>query len=334
MEYHQYPSTTTIGWTRHSSDSQASDASLMTSWYTTKQSRARLTRQEISTVMCRENITHNRSKWKFAQTTVDFAGFILSPKGYQIDPSITQGNHRIPYTSKPYWPSILHRPSESAVSKHSHHSNLLASLGPLLSTKNDYTWTKEFEAAFANVKKSLTAAPNLSYFDQDKETRLCTDASHQGLGFALQQKTGNTWMATHSQQPGSREHWTMHLTHLTYRLRCVRSMHIRISSVLFLGATTMGVHHLVGYDTGVIMPCSSKLWSFAFSFSLYAYDIVLGVLTQNGFASSMRAMWNCSPFMGFTLLSNMLGNSLIRFCEVTCWVVLDDEIVWTLMGCG
>ena len=37
-----------------------------------------------------KNITLNLAKWKFAQTTVDFAGFILSPRGYQIDPSITQ----------------------------------------------------------------------------------------------------------------------------------------------------------------------------------------------------------------------------------------------------
>ena len=36
------------------------------------------------------NITLNLSKWKFTQTTVNFAGFILSPKGYQIDPSTTQ----------------------------------------------------------------------------------------------------------------------------------------------------------------------------------------------------------------------------------------------------
>ena len=43
-----------------------------------------------------KNITLNRSKWIFAQTTVDFAGFILSPKGYQIDPSITQAITEFP----------------------------------------------------------------------------------------------------------------------------------------------------------------------------------------------------------------------------------------------
>ena len=76
---------------------------------------------------------------------------------------------------------------------------------------------------------------------------------------------------------------------LTYRLRCDRSTHIRMS-VPFLGATAMGAHHSVGYDTGVITPCSSKLWSSAYSFSLYAYGIVLGVLMQNDFVSSARAM--------------------------------------------
>ena len=45
------------------------------------------------------------------------------------------------------------------------------------------------------------SAPILSYFDQDKETHLCTDASRQGLSFVLQQKTGNTWSLI---QAGSR----------------------------------------------------------------------------------------------------------------------------------
>ena len=47
----------------------------------------------------------------------------------------------------------------------------------------------------------------------------------------------------------------------------------------------LGCHYdgSAGYDVGVIMPCSSKLWS-------SVYGIVLGVLMQNGFASSRRAM--------------------------------------------
>ena len=59
----------------------------------------------------------------------------------------------------------------------------------------------EGRTAFTNVKKMLTSAPVLLYFDLCNETRLCTDASHQGLGFILQQKTGSTWSLV---QAGSR----------------------------------------------------------------------------------------------------------------------------------
>ena len=45
-------------------------------------------------------------------------------------------------------------------------------------------------------------APTLSFFDANKPTRLCTDASRHGLGFILQQKTDNdTWALI---QAGSR----------------------------------------------------------------------------------------------------------------------------------
>ena len=57
------------------------------------------------------------------------------------------------------------------------------------------------EEALKQVKKSLTTPPQLSYFDINKPTRLCTDASRQGLGFILQQKTAEQWTLI---QDGSR----------------------------------------------------------------------------------------------------------------------------------
>ena len=200
MAYHQYQSTTTIGWGIHQTPRLPT-----CHWWChdirPKQSRARLTCQEISTAMCRENITLNWSKWIFAQITVDFAGFILSPKGYQIDLSITQAITEFPTpanrTDLRSFIGLMNQLSANTPTM----ATLLAPLQPLLSTKNEYTWTKEFEAAFTNVKKSLMSAPILSYFDQDKETCLCTYTSRQGFGFVLQQKTGNTWSLI---QAGSR----------------------------------------------------------------------------------------------------------------------------------
>ena len=44
------------------------------------------------------------------------------------------------------------------------------------------------------AKGSLTTAPTLSFFDLNKPTRLCTNASRQGLGFILQQRSkDSTW---------------------------------------------------------------------------------------------------------------------------------------------
>ena len=49
---------------------------------------------------CEEkHITLNTKKWQYAQREVDFAGFIISDKGYKIDPSITDAIARFPTPS-------------------------------------------------------------------------------------------------------------------------------------------------------------------------------------------------------------------------------------------
>ena len=63
----------------------------------------------------------------------------------------------------------------------------------MLSTKYEFLWSAPQEEALNQVKKSLTTPPMLSFFDINKPTRLCTDASRQGLGFILQQKTAEKW---------------------------------------------------------------------------------------------------------------------------------------------
>ena len=79
---------------------------------------------------------------------------------------------------------------------------MLTPLRPLLSTKNDFQWSVTHDQAFQTAKASLTVAPVLSFFNINKPTRLCTDASRQGLGFVLQQQDiSGTWSLI---QAGSR----------------------------------------------------------------------------------------------------------------------------------
>ena len=77
-------------------------------------------------------------------------------------------------------------------------ASLRTPLRPLLSTKNDFLWSPDHQQAFKTIKNALTVAPVLSYFDINKPTRLCTDASRHGLGFILQQNTAGTYMEPHS----------------------------------------------------------------------------------------------------------------------------------------
>ena len=73
----------------------------------------------------------------------------------------------------------------------------------LLSTKNEFIWTAEHNAAFAATKQALVAPQALVYYDPSRPTRLHTDASRrQGLRFVLTQKQpDNTWRTV---QAGSR----------------------------------------------------------------------------------------------------------------------------------
>ena len=151
---------------------------------------------------CKEQkITLNTSKWVFGQSTVSFAGFLLSKDGYQIDPAITKAITNFPTpSSRTALRSFIGLVNQLSSST-STIAHLLSPFRPLLSTKNEFTWSEEFQSAFEEIKNSITSTPVVSYFDLTKPTRLCTDASGQGLGFVLQQKHDETWRLV---QAGSR----------------------------------------------------------------------------------------------------------------------------------
>lgn len=80
-------------------------------------------------------------------------------------------------------------------------AGFIAPLRPLLSTKNEFMWTTEHDQAMTKVKESLTEAPVLAFFDVAKPTRVCTDASRQGLGFIMQQQHQMVIGALYKQDP-------------------------------------------------------------------------------------------------------------------------------------
>ena len=111
------------------------------------------------------NISLNTEKYQFFQKQVTFVGFQLSANGYQVDPSITAAimNYFTP-TSRTELRSFLRLVNQLSTSTNSL-AALLSPLRPLLSTKNDFLWSATQDEALNNVKKSLTAPPQLLFFD-------------------------------------------------------------------------------------------------------------------------------------------------------------------------
>jgi len=152
---------------------------------------------------CKERqISINKEKWKFCCTEVTFAGFRLSPEGYQLDTSITEAISKFPTpTTRTELRAFIGLVNQLASGTNAI-AGLMAPFCSLLSTKNEFVWTVEHDQAVLQAKNCLTAAPVLAFFDITKPTRLCTDASRQGLGFVLQQQSSDsTW---HLVQAGSR----------------------------------------------------------------------------------------------------------------------------------
>ena len=139
---------------------------------------------------CQErHITLNKEKCRFSCRQVTFAGLKLSSEGYQIDSTITEAITKFPTpSSRTDLRSFFGLTNQLSTSTDKT-ATLLEPLHPLLSTKKEFTWTADHDIALMTAKQHLSTSPVLAFFNVSRPTRLCTDASRQGLGFILQQQS-------------------------------------------------------------------------------------------------------------------------------------------------
>ena len=137
---------------------------------------------------CRERgIALNKNKLKLRITEVPFMGHIFSDQGLKIDPDKVNAVLKMP------------RPEDvEGVQRLNGFVNYLAKFLPRLAdhmepirrlTRQDteFSWTEEQEDAYREVKRLVTTAPVLSYYDPKAELEIQCDASKKGLGAALLQ---------------------------------------------------------------------------------------------------------------------------------------------------
>ena len=130
----------------------------------------------------------NKSKIKLRQKSLTFLGNLVTDKGLKPDPEKVKAIEAMPPPT-----------DMEGVQRLNGFVNYLAKFLPKLSEtmepirqlmRNDvpWNWAAAQQRAFEDVKKLVTNAPILSYYDIKKPLMIQCDASEKGLGAALLQE--------------------------------------------------------------------------------------------------------------------------------------------------
>ena len=138
---------------------------------------------------CRKwNLKLNRKKVKRCQSSVRFMGHLLTSEGLKADPEKIQAILEMPepgdITALKRFLGMINYLSKYLVRL----SDMTESLRRLDDKDVEFQWTNSHTAAMDAVKKALTEAPVLRYYDVTKPVTIQCDASDTGLGAVLLQE--------------------------------------------------------------------------------------------------------------------------------------------------
>ena len=142
------------------------------------------------------NVRLNYDKLQYKQTEVDFFGKTYTIDGRKPSQSKVNAIQEMPLPqSKKQVQSFIGM--VNFLSKFSAHlSELAEPIRELAKERVPFNWGPEHDEAFSLIKKELTAAPILAYYNPKKLTVLQTDASCKGLGACLLQNEKPVYFAS------------------------------------------------------------------------------------------------------------------------------------------
>ena len=137
---------------------------------------------------CAIGISLNKEKCRFGLREIPFMGHIVSSDGLKPDPSKIEAVTKMePPTDKAGVERL--RGTVNYLSKFVPRlSEIMQPINALAHPDAAWIWDTTQDKAFDEVKRLLTQAPVLAYFDPTKELSIQCDASGQGLGAALLQE--------------------------------------------------------------------------------------------------------------------------------------------------
>lgn len=135
-----------------------------------------------------KGIKLNKEKCEFNTKEIDFLGHVISCEGLKVDSKKIEAIMKM---NKPDNVEAVRR-LQGTVNYLSHFlpklSDVMEPIRRLTHKNVRWEWGKDQDIAFTNVKKLVTSAPILQYYDQNKELSIECDASSKGLGAVLMQE--------------------------------------------------------------------------------------------------------------------------------------------------
>ena len=123
------------------------------------------------------NLTLNKDKCEFAQTSVKFVGNIVDSDGVRADPekvkAILQMKAPKDRTELRRFLGMVNQLSKFQPKT----AELTKPLRDLLSSKNQWLWSNDQDEACRAIKESLISTPTLAHYDASRNTKLSSDAS-------------------------------------------------------------------------------------------------------------------------------------------------------------